>query len=70
MAANSSGFGKKAALWAFALVTIVLFAAWFHGGEEPLHVITLPVEIAGFEQADAERADAEQADVEQEGETR
>jgi len=52
MAANSSGFGKKAALWAFALVIFVLMLAWFHGGEEPMHTITQPVEVAGFEDAE------------------
>jgi len=50
MAGNSSGFGRKAALWALALVVFVLTAAWIHGGEEPLHTITQPVEITGFEQ--------------------
>jgi len=50
MAGNSSGFGRKAAMWALALVVFVLTAAWIHGGEEPLHTITQPVEVAGFEQ--------------------
>jgi len=50
MARDRSGFGRRAALWALALVVFVLTAAWIHGGEEPLHTITQPVEVAGFEQ--------------------
>ena len=49
MAVNRSGLAKRAALWALALVLVVLLAAWIHGGEEQVHTITQPIEVEGFE---------------------
>ena len=54
MAEKSPAFGRKAALWALAIVVGVLFIAWFDGGEEAIHTISKPVEVPAF--ADEEGA--------------